>query len=153
MYVVFFKGPGNIFDKVIRWWTKGTYSHCELVFSDNTSFSADIKMFKTRFKKVTYCKDDWDIFEVNVTSEEEQTMRKFCEDEDGCWYDIVGILFTQFIPLSFENPWWWFCSEVGVATFKQISEFEEIEPFKCDPDKFYKLLMESDRLKTNWKNV
>jgi hypothetical protein len=152
MYVVFFKGKGGIFDSLIRWWTKSAYSHCEFVFSDNVSFAADFNVFKTRFKSATYCKEDWDMFEVTITPEEEQKILNFCIKEKGCKYDIIGILFTQIIPISFESPWWWFCSEVCVAGFQQIGEMMHAIPHECDPNRLFRLLQGSDRIKTNWSN-
>lgn len=153
MYVCFFKGGTGIWNRLIRWWTKSIYSHCEFCFSDNVSFAADYDVNRTRFKQVTYCQQDWDLFEVNIKPQEEATLRFWCEREKDCKYDTIGILFTQIIPLSFENPWWWFCSEICVAGFKRIGEFVGVKPHECSPQDFYKLFHESDRVKATWSNT
>ena len=52
MRVAFYKGEGNFFDKLIRWWTKSSYSHCELIFSDGIFFSADPRDGGVRYKNI-----------------------------------------------------------------------------------------------------
>ena len=36
--VAFFKGKGNFWNKVVRWWTESPYSHAELVMPDEITW-------------------------------------------------------------------------------------------------------------------
>lgn len=134
MRLAFYKAPGDLIDKSIRRWTKSEYSHCELVFSNGLWFSASPRDGGTRFKHIDIDPEKWDFICVPMTLEQELKVYDFCIAEDRCLYDWLGILFTQVIPLSFENPWWWFCSEVCVAAFQQAGLCVGLVAHETDPE-------------------
>ena len=137
MRIAFYKAPGTWFDTVIRWWTRSPYSHCELVFSNGLWFSSSPRDGGTRFKNIDADPDTWDFIEIPLSQVQEQTVYEFCLAEDGCRYDWIGILFTQVIPLSFYNPWWWFCSEVCVAALQQVGMLADLIPHEINPKGLY----------------
>ena len=36
--VAFYKGTGDLFNKIVRWWTKSPYSHAELILPDGVTW-------------------------------------------------------------------------------------------------------------------
>ena len=36
--VAFYKGRGDLFNKIVRWWTKSPYSHTELILPDGVTW-------------------------------------------------------------------------------------------------------------------
>lgn len=142
MEIAFRKGDTSFASKMIRWWTKKPYSHCELVFSNGLTFSAYIEDFKTSFKNKEHLPEEWDFLTIPITLEEEQKIYKFCLEEVNCYYDIIGLLFTQILPLSFENPYWWFCSEVCVSALQQIEWILNTVSYETDPGELYNILKE-----------
>lgn len=142
MEIAFRKNAPGLFPKLIRWWTSSPYSHCEVIFSNGFTFSADIEEFKTRFKSVSHNPDEWDIIKIPIERIIEYKVYDFCLNEENCLYDIIGIFFSQIIPISFENPWWWFCSENAVACLHKTGELLDIIPHQTSPGRLYKLLKE-----------
>lgn len=148
MKIAFYKNGTSTWAKIISWWTKTIYTHCELVFEDKTAFSANtnsIKNFGTRFIKFDYDTYDpkyWEVIDLPINTYEEQKIKDWCKTEDNCFYDLVGIFLTQIIPLSFENPWWWFCSEVCLASFqKNLGWFKGIKAHEIDPGELRKMII------------
>ena len=62
-------GTAGFFDAAVRWWTRGPYSHVELVFSDGMSASSSMRDGGVRFKEIEYHPDRWDFIELNVDEE------------------------------------------------------------------------------------
>lgn len=143
MVIAFRKNDPSFSSRLIRWWTKSTYSHCEMIFTNGLTFSAFFEDFNTSFKRnIIYDSNDWDFIDIPITRTEEYKIYGWTINEDNCFYDIIGIIFTQIIPLSFENPWWWFCSEVCCAAVQQVGLCLDITPHETDPGKLYKILKE-----------
>lgn len=148
MKIAFQKNPTSILGKLVCWWTKSPYYHCELVFNSGVSFSAQF-FKKTAFNFTYHYPKNWDFIEIPMTKEEEQTIYNWCVSESDCFYDYIGIIFTQFIPLSFQNPWWWFCSENCLAALQQIGRHLDKIPHHYSPDKLYNSLKEVTNETTN----
>lgn len=139
MKIAFQKNPQTFLEKSICNWTNSPYFHTELVFNDGWCFSADFAKNTTRFKYINF-NDNWDYKIIPVTARQEIEILKWCLSEDKCGYDYIGIVFTQIIPLSFENPWWWFCSEVCLAAIQQVNYFKGLPAYQYNPGKLYHLL-------------
>jgi len=139
-----YKNPKSFGGKLICWFTKGQYYHCEFLFSDDIVFSAESSSKNWGVVKLPYIyKENVDHFKLNITEEEERILRLNCENELGCGYDIIGIIFSIVLPWHFENPWWWFCSEFVTAMLQRIGIMEGIEACATSPDKFFRHFIES----------
>lgn len=147
MKVAFKKNDSSLPSKLIRWWTKSPYSHCELIFNNGLSFSAFVEEFKTDFKSNIHDDNDWDIIELPFDKEMEYKIYQWCLSEKDCTYDVIGILFTQIVPLSFQNPWWWFCSELCCAALQQGGMLPNLVPHELSPGGLYNELILYNRLK------
>jgi hypothetical protein len=140
MKVAFLKGTG-ILDWAIRLWTFSKYSHCELIFSDGSSFGTSLGYpFKTQFSHKMYPHSYWDVIEVDVPPEKEKLMKDFCWTQTGRSYDWTAILFSMILPFRQDASDKWICSEICVAAFKQGGYFSDRKPCRVSPGKFSKLV-------------
>lgn len=154
MKIAFYIGGETFIDKAIQWWDQERESHCELIFSDGVSFSSRPKGWGTSFKaqgKIDYSDSSkWEVIDLSefIDSDAEEIIRKWCVAEDDCWYDIIGIFFSVVFPFGFQNPWWWFCSEVCCAALQQIGWFVDEKSWKITPSELHKITnIEISRLK------
>lgn len=138
--MAFYKGKGRFFDKVVRWWTGGKYSHCELVFSNDTYFSADAWENEVRFKRMFPNPENWDFVALNLTQKEELVVRAWCDSQEGKRYDYTGILLSQVMPLHIEDPNRWFCSELCVAALQRVGRLPGLLAQDIDPSELAVLL-------------
>ena len=58
-----YKGEGDLFNRLIRWWTGSQYSHCELVVRGNC-FSSSVRDGGVRGKPMALPADKWDLIEL-----------------------------------------------------------------------------------------
>lgn len=141
MKIAFNKNVPDFFDKLIRWWTKSPYSHCELLFADGKSFSA-YPGVGTRFVQFEpHNPHFWDIVELPTSADEDVVLREFCVYESGCKYDWYGILASQIVKAARSSKNKWFCSEVCTAALQRIGYFEGSVPSTFSPAKLHKRLV------------
>jgi len=140
MKVAFLKGTG-ILDRLIQFWTFSKYSHCELIFSDGSSFGTSLTSpFKTQFTYKMYFHQHWDIVEVDVPPEKELLIKAFCWTQVDKKYDWKAIFFSMILPFRKEDPSKWICSEICVAAFHVADYFGGIKACTVNPGKFAKLI-------------
>lgn len=141
MYVAFQKDSRTFFGKVIRLWTRGQYSHTELVFSDGKWFSSDETDNGTRFIDGPKPDCSYDYIHVPVHEYDEARIREFCEAENGCAYDKKGIGFSFLpIPIGYQSETRWFCSEICTAALQLAKYCSGYTPARVHPNKLYKIL-------------
>jgi hypothetical protein len=117
--LAFYKAPGQIDDKLIRWWTGSPYSHVELVV-DGVWYSSSARDGGVRAKIITPRNDAWDYLNISVDAE---WLNKVFNETKGQGYDYVNIVLTQVLPLGLERPDKWICSEwCAYALFGQKSK-------------------------------
>ncbi len=139
MRIAFYQARfGNWLDTLISWWTRGPFSHAEIVFSDGKSFSSSIRDKGVRTITI---KDEthWTFFELHLSTEAEQKIRVFCEGELGKEYDLLGTL-GFILPTFRPEKKKWFCSEFVVASLQQCGMLHWIKAGKINPNKLYGLL-------------
>lgn len=141
MQVAFRKKPNSIYAHIIRAWTFGKFSHSELVFSDSRTFSSDEADGGTRWTHKPLPRNEWDFLTVPCTEQQEQEIAAFCAKEEKCKYDMVGIGFSFLpIPIGWQSPEKWFCSEICVAALQQIGYLTGYTPARVSPNALYKIL-------------
>lgn len=139
MQIAFYKAEGKIFDKLIRWWTGGRYSHCELVFSDGVFFSSSPRDGGVRYKTIQKDLGKWDFVGIRVDKFDENVLRRWCDSKVGRSYDWLGIALTQALPLGMEDPERYFCSEIIVDALQHIGRFKGFTPSEVTPQKLYNI--------------
>jgi hypothetical protein len=99
--VAFYKSKQNHADwkdKLIAWWTKGKYSHTELIIN-GYMYSTSPRDGCVRRKKHIYNENVWDYIKVNNV--EISKVVEFFEMTKGQKYDWLGIL-GFVVPLKIE---------------------------------------------------
>lgn len=127
---------GDIYDKAVSIITRGPYSHCELVFSDNTWFSSSPRDGGVRFKKIDDKYGHWEYIELPPINEE--VARNLAGKLCGAKYDWGGALRT-ILPIHPSSPTKWFCTEV-CAYIVNRSGFSGV-PLLVSPNALYKFFV------------
>lgn len=115
--MMFYKStrPGipGLYNRIVRAWDKGQYSHVEVTFSNGESASASMEDKGVRFKDIEYDPSRWDFVPLPPYLEAEA--REYFVEHDGKKYDLQGNFHfvIGFIP---DNPNRKFCSEAAVES-------------------------------------
>ncbi len=131
-YKVNHTGIQGIYSRAVRWWTRSTYSHCELVFSNGEAASASYMDGGVRFKQIDFDPEKWDF--VPLPEALEAAARDWFVKYQGAPYDLWGNL--HFIISSVgDDEKKWFCSEslaaaVGLASPSRYSPGDLYPVFK-----------------------
>lgn len=106
-------GLQGLFSLLVRLWTRSSYSHVELVFSDGLSASASWVDGGVRFKQIDYSAhpERWVIFDV--PGDEAYALQWFRE-RVGKSYDILGLLGFVWPARGGRDKW--FCSKAFMAS-------------------------------------
>lgn len=128
MQIAFYKSRKRLFNRLVCWWLKGPYSHCELVLQtlpDGTSQCASSSFTDggVRLKHMVLDPAHWDLVEVPGSIAKAWAWTVEHED-DG--YDLLGLLGFMWRRQSGEQRKW-FCSEAVAAMLGMP------EPWRFDP--------------------
>ena len=111
MRLAFYKGRHRLFDRAVQWWTRGPYSHVELVFSDGLAASSSVRDGGVRVKAISFAPDRWDILPIDG---DEATARAWFDAHRGEAYDAAGLFGFVWRPAAGATRRW-FCSEAVAA--------------------------------------
>ena len=112
--VAFYKGRGDLFNKIVRWWTKSPYSHAELILPDGVTWIRIGPFSSSKLsaiKKEKWEPQNWDFVTLKVTEEQVATIKEFFERTKGCRYDWWGMILSHFLPFRIKQRGKWYCSE------------------------------------------
>jgi hypothetical protein len=136
MQFAFYKGKGTLFDRLIRWWQRGPYSHVEALLVDNGAgvfeCASSLPGDGVRIASVKLVDGDWDFVDFPADT---MAVRSWFEAHAGARYDWLGIFGFVLRPFGGE-PKRYFCSE-AIATALDIDE-----PFRFDPNALFDCLKE-----------
>jgi hypothetical protein len=143
MQVAFKKSTTSAFGWLIKLYTRGEYCHSELVFSTGSMFSSDEEDGGSRFIDGPKDGVEYDYLDVPMSREDERRIITFCMQENKCPYDKQGIAFSFLpVPLGYQNPDAWFCSEICTAALQLAGYCTGYTPARVHPNKLYKILKE-----------
>ena len=109
MKIAFYRAKyGTWFDKLIALITRSGFSHCELVFSDGTCFSASNRD-GVRFATIDFTSGHWELVDVEVTPAQESVIIAWCVRQEGSKYDWIGVFFGW---AGVHQSSKWFCPEI-----------------------------------------
>lgn len=117
MQLAFYKGGKRFFDRMVQWWTRSSYSHCELVFgyvpgSEAAECASSSKLDGgVRIKLIDLAPDRWDL--VDLPFSDEAAARDWFQLHLGENYDVKGLL--GFVGPIKGRSKKWFCSEACAA--------------------------------------
>lgn len=112
--MAFYKGTHagikGLYNRIVRLWTRGRYSHVEVVFSDGICGSASFVDGGVRYKRIGFDPSKWDF--VELPAELEPLARRYFDDHNGEGYDVMGNVrfLIGFLPDSRRRK---FCSEAA----------------------------------------
>lgn len=133
--LAFYKAEGELLDQLIRWWTRGPYSHVEIVVGDPigevTILSSSPRDGGVRQRRITIDPDHWDLLMVDA---EELSATALVLSQRGRGYDWLGIIFNFVLPLRWQSRRRWFCSEICGAALGLP------EPHLFHPNSLFQLL-------------
>lgn len=135
--IAFYKGKhGNILDKLICFFTKSKYSHCE-IFDGIFCYSSSPRDGGVRAKCIELDKK-WDTFRLNINIDSSDIeLKKFYSETKNKKYDWIGIFLSKLIPLKIEDPNRWYCSEWSSYFLKNRMNVD-IDKIQCSPGELYK---------------
>jgi len=128
-------------DKVIAWWTKGPYSHMEIII-DGNMYSSSPRDGKVRSKVHKWDNDTWDYIDVEIDLKDAQRIKMFYEKTKGHNYDWFGIL--GFVLPVHDSEKKYFCSEWGskASIIGGVSCFYDKNPSRISPNRAARILHE-----------
>lgn len=140
MKAAFYKGtrPGiaGVYNRLVRWWCNGPYSHVELIFSDGMAASSSFADGGVRFKAIDFDPKNWDI--IDLSGFDEPAARRWFELHEGEPYDILGNLGFLWRPLRGRNAME-FCSEAF------LSALGYVDTWRFCPNGTYSILVGAAR--------
>jgi hypothetical protein len=114
LIVSMYKGRKRVSNRLISWWDRGPYSHCEITFSDGLSGSASFLDGGVRLKYINFDPEHWDRFVIKADS---AYARQWFYNNEDCAYDVWGD--ARFIVSRIaEDQSSYFCSEAFMAALK-----------------------------------
>jgi len=159
--IAFYRGNGGRLHRLIRWWTKSSYSHAELIMPDGMTWISISPFLTSRVAaRIKHCVDnpeDWD-FLVFKLSEREPVKKyqldqlyKFINMTQGSKYDWIGMIMSQFCPYLIKRRDRWYCSEwiAHALVNSRIIMWDDLRLYNTpdlSPGKLYEVLMERNTL-------
>lgn len=144
MRVAFYKstrpGLAGIFNRLVRWWTRGPYSHVELIIdtrlrarSTYVCYSSSAEDGGVRSKRIDIRPEKWDVIELNPLTYSVDKARLWYFLRMGAKYDYRGLLGGVVRSVK-DDRHKYFCSESIAAALG----FDD--PWRFDPNTLHKAL-------------
>ncbi|MFM0165654.1 hypothetical protein PQR39_35130 [Paraburkholderia sediminicola] len=136
MKFAFYKAPGTLLDKLIRWWMRGPYAHVEAILDENAdgtyTIASAVPGIGVRIaEKQPLPARDWDI----VTGPGDATQaRAWFEARAGKAYDYLGLLGFVLRPATIDARDKYWCSEACLLSIGYEGAWRE------DPNSMYSVV-------------
>lgn len=102
------KGLAGLYNRGVRFVTKGKYSHVEIVFENGLSASSSFMDGGVRFKAIDYNSQNWDF--VTIDDKFSSAAWEWFSEHEGQKYDLIGNIHFL-LPMIGDNRHKWSCSE------------------------------------------
>lgn len=128
MKVAFYKGKKRLFNRLVCYWLRGDYSHCELVtrtdlLGVSDCISSSFMDGGVRLKRMRLDPAHWDLIEVDG---DPRKAHYWLDMHEGDGYDVIGLLgFIWRRQRGYQDKW--FCSE-AVAEMLGMQESWRFDP-------------------------
>jgi len=124
-------GIPGIYNRLVRAWEPGEYSHCELIFSDGLAASASFMDGGVRFKDIDFHPAHWDIIDLGWADED--YARQWFVAHEHAPYDVIGQVHFVISPVRGSKRGYW-CSEAMAAALRLK------DPWRCGPNLLHAVL-------------
>lgn len=133
--------------KLIKWWTESDLIHSEIIIG-NTWVSAN-DVHGVTLNDLRPLNNKWlyvNLGYITLLPYQYEAIKNFVIDQKGKKYDIMGIIFSQFIPFKIQHDNKWFCSELCVKLLQMllIRDLNNFTPARYSPADLYLKLMDLD---------
>jgi hypothetical protein len=149
----FFKAKyGGLFSKLIKWRTKGEYSHVEMIFPQykiydkvkNRELSLCYSSYESeggvRFKFIYLNPEKWDRIDFEIPDDKFEELLNHAASLADAKYDWAGI-FKFVLPHVPERPSRFFCSEIQVYLIQKVLNiWHDLVSYKTSPNDLFKHL-------------
>lgn len=98
MKLALYKGGTRCISKIIRFWTKSEYSHCEIVFTDGICGTSSDLDGGVVLRYIELDPHRWDLIELKGF--DEAYARTWFEKQKGRKYDYLGLLGFVIRPIT-----------------------------------------------------
>ena len=134
------KDKNKLLNWSIRFLTKSKFHHVELIIND-TWISSSNTSGGFRIRPLEPIKQEdpryiyHDLGSVELTSEQDEIITRFMENQLDSEYDYSGIIFSQLFPFSKHSKRRWFCSEIVTKLLQLhlVEETLELTPSEISP--------------------
>lgn len=147
MQVAFYKGRKRLFNRLVSWWLRGPYSHCELIIRTDEQgrahcLSSSFIDGGVRIKAMLLDPAHWDVVPAPAHAERNDAYSWACRNA-AAGYDLLGLLGFVWRRQRGQDQRW-FCSE-AVADVLGFAD-----PWRYDPCVLYSALTAATpRLRAN----
>lgn len=136
MKFAFYKAPGSIFDRFIRFWMRGPYAHVEAILEEHAdgtfTIASSVPGIGIRIAAGQVLPaSDWDIVSGPGNA---AAAREWFEQRNGAPYDYIGLLGFVLRPAFSDDRTKFFCSEAC------LSSIGYQEAYKVDPNQMADIL-------------
>ena len=130
-------------DWIIAKWTRGPYSHVELIAPDGVMCSSSPRDRGVRCKKHVYDKTTWDYITIDVETQDITRYTTFYEKTKGLEYDWLGVI--GFVLPVHDEQEKYFCSEwtSKAGIIMGIKCLYTKEPSRLSPNKLATTLLKA----------
>lgn len=120
--IAFYKGRRRLFNRLTAWWTRGPYSHCELIAGCDEQgralcWSSSFMDGGVRLKAIRLVRGHWDVLEIEAPDCVMEGALDWFESKQGSRYDVPG-LFGFIWRATGDSRSRWFCSEAVAEALK-----------------------------------
>lgn len=145
--IAFYKGKGDLLDRLIRWWTKSGYSHVEIVVSGGLNMASDCISSSfmdkgVRRKQIFLSDAHWEVLDAPGSA---QDVEDWFRQYEGAPYDLMGVSGFLLGPVR-DRKRGWFCSEVAAHVMGWI------DPWRYTPGVLYTSMVNGE-ISRKWQDL
>jgi uncharacterized protein YycO len=126
-------GTGYVSKKIAGFDAPHRYSHAGVIFDGEMICDAHSD-YGVRFHRYASDPARWDLWRIQTTPQQEQSIRDWCELEAGAGYDLGGV-FRFMLGVFKQDDSKWFCSELALASVQAADVIaRDVEPWRVSPN-------------------
>lgn len=134
----------NIYERLIKWWTKSDYFHVEVIIGNTWISALDYRGFRMKQLRTLSDAYDYHTFYVDVTDKQNNDINAWLLEQVGKKYDWYGLVMSQIFKIGLDHDDKWICSEVAtkvlqLLTVKKVFDLNPIMVAPGDLAKIFKV--------------
>jgi len=142
MKLMFYRGPGNIITRIIRFLTRGPYSHVEMQFTNGRRFFASghgVFQGSNMIHDHRIYNSSWDSVLIPATEEQEKSVQRYAFSLIGTPFDMNGMV--RFTLPGGARRKYRYCSAVIMEVLQNALHMFPGESLKISPNGLHRLFL------------